>query len=361
MSRIAVVDRTRLRVVDLERRDAVDVSAGGDTRLANRQPAWSPDGSRLAWSAFDRRQSDSPASLVVSTAEATRRVDHPTVFPPFYLAWRPDGGAVAALAEGPIGLELTVTDVRTGDAEIVHRGTPLYFCWSTDGALVVHSGLGDDARLDVWGDGYDAEAFGALHPGRFRAPAVLPDGSVLAPIVHDEREQLVVIDRAGRVTRTVAQAEFGARVVVDERGEWVASSSVADAPGPLVVHHLPTDTMSFVDEHAPALFAWSPDARTLLFARVAERGDFPVLEWCTWRDGEVHLEVAARTTATFSREVLPFHDQFARSHAWWSPDSKAFCYAAVDDYGNDGVWVKHLVDPVPERLVTGSLGVFAPA
>lgn len=361
MSRVAVVDRTRLRVVDLDNRNAVDVTAGGDTRLANRQPAWSPDGARLAWSAFDRRQSDSPASLAVATPEGTWRVDHTTVFPPFYLAWRPDGHAIATLAEGPIGLELTVTDIRTGAAEIVHRGTPLYFCWTSDGALVIHSGARDDARLEVWGDGYDTAAFARCAPGRFRAPAVLPDGHVLAPVVRDDREELVLLDRAGAVARVVAPAEFGARVVVDASGAWIAATSSEDAPGPLLVHHLPSDTMSFVDEQPPVLFAWSPDARTLLFARVAERGDFPILEWCTWRDGEVRTQVRARTTATFSREVLPFHDQFARSHAWWSPDGRAFCYAAVDDYGNDAVWVKYVDEPLAERLVTGSLGVWAPA
>jgi Tol biopolymer transport system component len=104
VSRVAVVDRTRLRVVDLDNRNAVDVTAGGDTRLANRQPAWSPDGARLAWSAFDRRQSDSPASLAVATPEGTWRVDHTTVFPPFYLAWRPDGHAIATLVSAGTGV-----------------------------------------------------------------------------------------------------------------------------------------------------------------------------------------------------------------------------------------------------------------
>jgi hypothetical protein len=361
VSRLAVVDRSRVRVIDIDRRNAVDVTAGGDTRLANRQPAWSPDGARLAWSAFDRRQADSPATLALATPEGSWRVDHPAVFPPFYLAWHPDGTAVASLSEGPIGLELTVTDVKSGASEIVHRGAPLFFAWSREGALAVHLGRGDEARLDVWGGDYDRAAFGALVPGAFSAPAVLPDGSVVAVVVHDDEDALVVVDRAGQVVRTVAHAEFGARFVVDAGGDWIASTSERGTPSALVVHHLPTDTMAFVDEQPPVLFAWSPDATTLLFARVAERGDFPVLEWCTWRDGEVRAHVRARTTTTFGREILPFHEQYARSHAWWSPAGDAFCYAAVDDYGNDAVWVVHLGEPAPERIVTGSHAVWSPA
>lgn len=360
MSRIAVVDRARVRVVDVERRGTVDLTAGADTRLANRQPSWSPDGARLAWSAFDRRQPDSPAAVAVATPEGSHRVDHGAVFAPFYLAWRPDGAAIATLSEGPLGLELTVLDTRSGESEIVHRGRPLYFAWGADASLAVHHGIGDDARLDVWGGGYDRAAFAAIVPGTFSAPAVLPDGSVLAVVVDHDEEQLVVLDRAGTIARRIAAAEFGARLAVDPSGAWVASTSGRGAPSALVVHHLPTDTMSFVDEQTPALFAWSPDARTLLFARVAERGDFPVLEWCTWRDGEVQVHTRARTTATFAREVLPFHEQYTRSHSWWAPGGDAFCYAAVDDYGNDAIWVAGTDGSRPERLVTGSLAVWSP-
>ena len=227
MSRIAIVDRARVRVVDVERRGTVDLTAGADTRLANRQPSWSPDGARLAWSAFVRRQPDSPAAVAVATPEGSRRVDHAAVFAPFYLAWRPDGAAIATLSEGPLGLELTVLDARSGESEIVHRGRPLYFAWGADATLAVHHGLGDDARLDVWGAGYDRAAFAAIVPGTFSAPAVLPDGSVLAVVVDHDEEQLVVLDRAGTIARRIAAAEFGARIAVDDYGNdaiWVAGT-----------------------------------------------------------------------------------------------------------------------------------------
>ena len=44
--------------------------------------------------------------------------------------------------------------------------------------------------------------------------------------------------------------------------------------------------------------------------------------------------------------------------SWPKPES---VYAAVDDYGNDAVWVVHLGEPAPERIVTGSHAVWSPA
>jgi hypothetical protein len=360
VSRLVIVERAKLRVLEVARKRTTDLSASGDNRLANRQPSWSPDGARLAWSAFDRRQTDSPALLAVATAEAGWRIDHPAVFPPFYLAWRPDGQAVAALAEGPLGLELSVTDVTTGSCEIVHRGAPLFFDWSPDGALAVHAGAGDAASLDVHGEGYDREAFAALTPGAFSAPAFLPNGDLIAPVVHDGEPALAIIGRDATVQRVVGSAEFGSRFAVDRTGAWVATTSARGAAGALVVHHLPTDTMSFVDERAPALFAWSPADAGLLFARTLDRGDFPTLEWCTWHNGEVRAHASERITATFAREIIPFHEQYARSHAWWSPSGDAFCFPAVDTYGNDTIWVVDVARAKAERVATGSMAVWSP-
>jgi hypothetical protein len=359
MSRIAIVDRAKLRVVDRARRTSVDLGALGDGRLANRQPAWSPDGARLAWSAFDRRQVDSPSALAVATPEGTSRVDHPAVFPPFYLAWRGDGRAVATLAEGPLGLELAVVDVQSGVTEIVHRAAPLYFAWGPGGLLAIHGDAGAGPALELRGDGVDTERFAALRPGSFRAPA-FAGGSVLAVVDHQGRDVLARIGRDATVLDVVGPAEHGARFVVDRNGTRLASTGER-VPGPLVVHDLERGETRLVDDRPPALFQWSPDARSLLVARVVERGDFPRLEWSVWCDGERRVLTEVRSTATFAREVLPFHDQFARSHAWWSPDSRSVALAVVDDFGNDTIQVIDTGTGRSERAGTGSLVVWSPA
>jgi hypothetical protein len=359
MSRIAVVDRAQLRVVDLDRRKSIDLGALGDGRLANRQPVWSPDASRLAWAAFDRRQADSPAAIAVATPEGTSRTDHPAVFPPFYLAWRPDGRAIATLAEGPLGLELVVVDSQRGTSEIVQRGTPLFFAWGTDGSLAVHCGTGDDACLDVRGPGIDTEAFAALRPGSFTAPAFA--GEHLVAVVHrHDTPVLGLLDRGAGFVRALATADLGARVVVAPSGRRVAHSPERGAQAPLTVCELDDDTATVVHEEMPALFQWSPDSTSLLLAHVTERGDFPRLRWSVWRNGELHRIAESRVTASFAREVLPFHEQYTRSHTWWSPDSRSFCYTAVDDFGNDTVWVADTVDGGTTRIGTGAFAVWSP-
>ena len=359
MSRIAIVDRAKLRVLDLDRRNAVDLGAMGDARLANRQPSWSPDGARIAWTAFDRRQLDSHAAVAIATPEGTRRTDHAAVFPPFYLAWRPDGAAVATLAEGPLGLELCVVDERSGVGEILHRGAPLYFAWSHDGALAVHRHAGATSTLSTHGAGYDGARFASLQPGSFRAPAFVGD-QVAAVVEHAGRPHLVLLDRSATVTTVLAPAEHGANFVVSPSGEFVAATTFGTTPGPLVVHDMTRGTTHVVDPSAPALLQWSPDSSSLLVARVVDRGDFPRLAWSVWRDGEQRTIAEARTTASFAREVLPFYEQFAQSHSWWAPDGQSFCYAAVDDFGNDTIWVADVRHATATRIATGSIAVFAP-
>lgn len=358
MSRIAIVDRAKLRVVDRERRTSVDLGSLGDARLANRQPTWSPDGARLAWSAFDRRQADSPAALAVATPEGTSRLDHPAVFPPFYLAWRRDGRALATLAEGPLGLELTVVDAQSGASEIVHRAAPLFFAWGPGDLLAIHGDAGAEATLELRGDGVDVARFAALRPGVFGAPAFAGD-AVVAVVRHEGGEVLARIGRDATILEVIAPVEHGARFVVDEAGRRLACTSAA-APGPLVVRDLDAGTEVTVDDRPVALFAWSPDGDSLLTARVVERGDFPRLEWSVWRHGERRVLLEARATATFAREVLPFHDQFAGSHRWWAPDNRSVAVALVDDFGNDTIHVLDTVTGRSERAGTGSLVVWAP-
>ncbi len=359
MSRLAVVDRAKLRVVEPRRRRSVDLGALGDSRLANRQPAWSPDGARIAWSAFDRRQTDSPAALAVATGEGTTRADVPVVFPPFYLAWRPDGAAIATLADGPLGLELAVVEPTTGANEIVYRGAPLFFAWGDDGALAIHAATGDRPMLDVRGAGVDAARFASLAPGAFNAPAFV-GRDVLAVVRLASRPELSVMDRSGSVVRTLGTADHGSRFVVSPSSRFVAHTSERGRAGALVVHDLERDQVGIVDSRSPALFAWSPDSTSLLVAFVTEGGDFPRLAWCVWRDGELRQLTEARVTAAFAREILPFHEQFARSHSWWAPDNRSFCYAAVDDFGNDTIWIADVATGETSRAGTGSYAVWSP-
>ena len=69
MTRLVVADGSEIAIVDPRTRKTVTrLPPHTSGRLANRQPVWSPDGKRIAWSAYDRRRSDAPT--VVSVVEA---------------------------------------------------------------------------------------------------------------------------------------------------------------------------------------------------------------------------------------------------------------------------------------------------
>ncbi|HEX7094687.1 MAG TPA: hypothetical protein VF183_02310, partial [Acidimicrobiales bacterium] len=288
MTRIIVADGTDLYVVRPgARRSHVRIPQHRAGRLANRQPVWAPDGTRLAWSAYDRRRADAPTVVSIVDANGEHRVDHELVFPAFYLHWRPDGRALATLSEGPLGIELTVIDVTDGSQRIVARGTPLFFDWAPDGTLCIHAGQGSDHRIQIV-DG-DATAIGVTgQPGRFTAPAWRGNDEVLVSLQVDGARTLALVGRDGTVRRELATTRGLVRFAVSPDGDRIAyvdsteialgHPTLAGRPDPppragvppakpdqLVVHDLRDDTVVPVADEPPVALAWSPDGSKLAY------------------------------------------------------------------------------------------------
>jgi hypothetical protein len=380
VSRLLVADATEIRVLDARNGRGVTLPPHPVRSLANRQPVWSPDGTRVAWSAFDRRQADSPTYLAIARADGSARLDHPLVFPAFYLHWRPDGRAVAALGEGPLGLELTVIDADTGDARILTRGTPLFFDWSVDGAICANVGTGREQRIELLDDRAGPDPMQSLTPVPFTAPAWCGAHEMLVALQSESHRLLALVDRSATIRRPIATLGGFARFTASRDGRQIAWVSgrlpnltdmvaglaeprpgiPAGRPDELYVHDLVDDTRRVVADTAPALFCWSPDGRALLFASMQERGELPLLRWHVWRDGDVQTYATFRPSTMVAREYLPFAEQYARSLSWWSPDGRAFCYAGIDVHGNEGVWVQHL-DGRLERVGTGQFVTWSPS
>jgi TolB protein len=382
MTRILVADGSDLNVVRPGvTRPLVRIPPHPSGRLANRQPVWAPDGTRLAWSAFDRRRADAPTIVSVIDADGSNRVDHSLVFPAFYLHWRPDGRQLAALSEGPLGIELTVLDLSTHEQRIVARGTPLYFDWSRSGVLCVHVGRGSDHRLELVDENAAVTPVEA-RPGRFTAPAWSPRDEFVAAVQHDSAGVLAVVGRDGAVRRELAVLRGLARFAVCGEGRRVAWADTTEiplghptlggrvppeerrgvplaTPDQLVVHDLDADVSYDVSDVAPLALSWSPDGRTLLYCTRVERGEPPLLQWFVWSEEGTRPLAMYRPSPALAREYFPFADQYARSRTWWSPDSQAFCFAGADLEGNEGVWVQPL-DRRAERVSSGQVAFWAP-
>ncbi|MEO5680950.1 MAG: hypothetical protein ABIS47_14930 [Acidimicrobiales bacterium] len=333
----------------------VSPGGGGSTQ---QQASWSPGGRRLAWGRVESRSRDLPrASLVTADPDGGDQVATALPTMPFYVWWRPDGRAVACLANGPQGIDLVLAEPG-GRARVVLRGGPLFFSWSPDGRrLVAH--VDDDRLVVVAGQpGSEAGPEHELAPAEgFTAPAWVEQGIVADVTGGDGRRLLALLDpETGRVRRPLARHDGRARVVA------VAGRRIALCVGPLdpgrdrsvlveegeaipealTVVDLVSGSLDVVLASPPVLAEWSPDGRRLLVL-VAERGGLgvPVMRWLVWEGSEPRPVGEPFTpTAWWARTELAFPEQLAQSRRLWSPDSRSITYAAHRPDGRDVVIVQ---------------------
>jgi TolB protein len=354
MSALVILDRGALRVHRRPTGSTVTIAAAD---AANRQPVWSSDGRLLAWSRFDRRSSDGLAKVIVVDIDGApdTRTEFDVIFPAFYLHWRPDSAAIATLGEGPLGLELTVIDLATGQSEILARGGPLFFDWQANGTMLANVGRDDSRRFEFHGHGGAAVSFDAHAPAAFAAPARIPgtDGFVAA-VRSGSTSELVVLGGDGSITQKLAPFNGYVRFVVSPDGgrvAWVVGRTVDDialasasvATDHLVVQDLATGESTTVTERMPIVFEFSPDNRKLLYLSVDDLGGSRWMRWHVWHEDLTDQSLDwCRPSAVEAREYIPFSEQHARGQRRWSPDSTAFCYAGTATSGQEGVWVQRL-------------------
>jgi hypothetical protein len=63
---------------------------------------------------------------------------------------------------------------------------------------------------------------------------------------------------------------------------------------------------------------------------------------------------------TFALQLLPYFDQYALSHRFWSPDSASFMLPLVSDDDIVGIVLLSPDGTAERRVVDGEMGSFSP-
>ena len=328
--------------------DDLPTAGGAGGRTPARTAAWSRTGQWTAW-ALDDEDPDGTRELRLHVEDTESNQVLLRGVSAFYLCPSPCGRYLSHLSPGPLGLELTVSDIGTGELRIIERGQPLFSAWSPDATqLAVHVG---DRVLIAPADG-GAPVVLSEDAGRFITPWWTPHGTV----IFADGEQLVSARPDGEITPLGVPAGAG-RFCLDPDGRRIALLHAEEDRTALVIVDLLTGERTTVTTEPTAAFFWSPDARRL--AAVVPAGPSE-LQWIV-HDGESVRRLAPfRPSVTWLRDVLPFFEQYAQSHAVWSADSCRLVAPAVDSAGSTQA-VVHTVDgpPIIEYLSGARLAWWA--
>jgi len=318
-------------------------------------PVWGPGGAWIAWS-----ESDGVDGRVrVRSLDGDEIVDQPG-FPAFCLDPSPDGTQLASLATGPLGLELSVVELETGVSTLVARGAPLYWAWGPSSrrlAVHVHRRV-FVANLGVLGPGSAVEHDLLTEVDRFLAPWWSPAGGEL--ILVDDRQRLSALSLEGEVLESIADGQPGYRFAVDPAGQRVALVSQHSASAVVeVVDRLTGERQTAIDEPVAGMW-WSGDgARLLALVRAGDEGQ-PFVRWCVWDGEQTTLAAPFQPSRVVAETVLPFFEQFAFGHRFWSENSDAIVTPGIMRGGRPEIFVQTFDDRPPRPLIDGAIGWWRP-
>ena len=395
-ARIAIVDGSGQLVT-------MDREGGSRTRfdvpgVTFQFPAWSPDGSRIAAVGSDADAGSVyvlPATGETGDMEVLYASDNQR---PFYLSWSPDGSHVTFLTNQPDGIALRIAPADAAvPATVVRRGAPLYWDWVDPARLLVHTGAGGpDAfigEVNLAGTTLDAPTD---RPGIFRAPAVSAAGAHRAWIgPDDDGSQAIILEARGGGRRDAIPVDGSVAISFDPTGTalaFIASDRAGDDPpplpiGPLRVVNATDGTLRVLWSGPVMAFFWSPDGRTIAALEYVDPDDVGPGEAATARrlattealpaaaqasglaarlvfldvtTGDLRSDRQVRVSDLFAFQVLPFFDQYARSHRLWSPDGESLVLPVATSGVPDRLVVLDADGGDARPLADGSIGFWSP-
>jgi len=391
-SRIAFVTlEGQLATVQPDGSDLVLLTRG-DSELF-RFPAWSPDGQNLA---AVRDRNNEGAVVVFTFTEDS--VEQSVLYtskaePPFYLYWSPNSRIVSFLANNAQSvLALHLANVGDNFERTLAGGSPLYWQWAANSSqMLVHIGFaGFGAQLGFIDIVNDAVIVDLDDPGFFQAPAISHTEKFVAYAKSStEIGNKILVRPTNADSLDVQDFEHKGHVALgwnptkDVLAVMSPREPYATFAGPIdLIDPNSGSTEQLVDGEAIAFF-WSPTGQHLAYLTRAggQAGEFastanksfakirtdgsryrvkqqrPLLLnlWViNIETGSSELLATFEPTPTFSRQFLPFFDQYSRSHRLWSPDGTALTVPAMGENGNSQILVVNL-DGTITRIATGDM------
>lgn len=328
----------------------VELIAGEGTAITALQPAWSPDGDRLAWVIRETRGGTIGGAIVVAGPRGENPIVTRTPFVPYYVSWSPTGDRVAFLGPGsdpatPVEMGVLDTDVDNARARTVAGGEPFfYFAWAPDGRRVLaHSGFDRLEEVDLEGRSTSV----STRPGLFATPAWSADGRTLVFVERSGALQRLVAVVEGEPPQVLVEGSGALSFVLRPDGGAVAYQMLEEGEGDFFDRRAtqPGDGVRVVElgtgveQRATSIraitFWWSPDGERLLTLapEPESSGAIPFL-WQVW-DGRRVIVAEGRHSPTIEllRDYAPFFTQYAQSTTPWAPDGSAFAFPVT---GPDG-------------------------
>ncbi len=312
-------------------------------RLIHAWPAWSQDGSRVAYFGWRETADEAlEASLYVVTADGVESWELAGLSGglPIYGNWSPRADAFAALVQrGEQHLSLEIASLaHPGKTTPLVGGAPLFWSWSPRGDLLaVHVGgsrrEGAEARV-VLIDATSGQSVREVsdRPGEFRVPAWSPHEDLLVYVEQGTNgsETLLLYDVKTGEKGPVAITSGATAALWSADGRFLAFASTT-RPGSLLfsqirVLDLTSGRVSTVMDEAVTGFFWSAQGDILLYLTVdAQRSH---LRWhCLNRESKETYELARFLPSREQTFILSFFDQYAGSHPPLAPDGSALAFA----------------------------------
>ena len=218
----------------------MNADATGVTRLTNHpadddSPAWSPDGTRIA---FDSARDDVDGEIYVMNADGTgvKRLTNSPYFDA-QPAWSPDGERIAFISgrDGPSDIYVMNAD-GTGVIRLTthFESNDWNPTWSPDGSRIAFESNRDVDDHEIYVIGVDGTGLTRLTYGHGGRPAWSPDGSSIAFVSYrdgGDHETYVMNADGTEVTRLTNAPREDTSPAWSPDGQWIAYTCVPDFPG----------------------------------------------------------------------------------------------------------------------------------